>query len=494
MFIPIHFTRLQRLFIPVIIFILLLTSTVCVKAQIGIGANPPDPSAMLHVQDTAKGMLIPRMTAAQKTAINNPAEGLMIYQTNEVKGFWYFTSGNWVPVSNSGKNAIVLRGDITNSEAQARIAAEAGPSTQEIKIVDCNNLTSVDLSGVSGGITQLWLQNNTQLQSITLSNISAIEDTFLVSNCPSLTSLSLPSLERMGSQLRLVGTNLTTLSLPNLKKIAGHIYIAENASLTNFSLPLLSNANTNYGVSIVNNSKLTNVSMPSLVKAAYISVNNCRKLSTVNFNAFVTSPGTIKFSQDSSLTALSFPSCTSIGSQGGFEATFDSSLTSISLPLLTTTGVFFIHMNKSLQTFSVPVLSSCGNVALNFSNLTNISLPLLTNIGDLFIQGNPVLTTLNVSGLTTLGNQFASLSVFNNPLLTTINWPGLTSIRANLTYMFSSNKLPSSEVNNILAKIVVVHPVSCNISVNQTVPAPPTGQGLTDKATLLSWNNTVTTD
>lgn len=33
-----------------------------------------------------------------------------------------------------------------------------------------------------------------------------------------------------------------------------------------------------------------------------------------------------------------------------------------------------------------------------------------------------------------------------------------------------------------------------NITLNQTVAAPPTGQGITDKATLISWGNTVTTD
>ena len=101
MFIPVACIRLQKLFIPVAIFILLNSATLCVNAQIGIGINPPDPSAMLHVQDTAKGLLVPRMTAAQKAAINNPAEGLMVYQTNEVKGFWYFTGGNWVAVSTS---------------------------------------------------------------------------------------------------------------------------------------------------------------------------------------------------------------------------------------------------------------------------------------------------------------------------------------------------------------------------------------------------------
>lgn len=485
----------QRRPFTIIIFTFLMLLSPEVEGQIGIGVNPPDPSAMLHVQDTAKGMLIPRMTAAQKTAINNPAEGLMIYQTNERKGFWYFIDGAWMPVSNGGKSAIVLKGDITNSEAQARIAAEAGPSTQVIKIVDCSNLTSLDLSGVSGGITQLWLQNNPQLQNISLNNISSIEDTLLVSNCPLLNALSLPSVERMGCQLRMVNTNLASLTMPNLKKVAGNIVITGNGNLTALSLPLFNNTNTNYSFTVQNNNRLTSLSMPALTKAASINVSNNRKLSTVDFDAFVSTPGNILFDQDSSLTAISFPSCTTIGpDQGTLSASFDSSLTSISMPLLSSIRSFNIHMNRNLQNFSMPVLSSCSGVTLGYSKLSSFSLPLLTTVEYFVVQGNSLLTSIDLSGLTTLGNQNGMQSVFNNPLLTTITWPGLTSIRANLTYMFASNKLPSSEVNNILAKIVEVHPINCNISLNQTVAAPPTGQGITDKATLIGWNNTVITD
>ncbi len=57
------------------------------------GSNP-DPSAVLQVQSTAKGMLIPRMTKAQRNAISNPADGLMIYQTDGLRGFYYYDNFN----------------------------------------------------------------------------------------------------------------------------------------------------------------------------------------------------------------------------------------------------------------------------------------------------------------------------------------------------------------------------------------------------------------
>ena len=58
--------------------------------------TPPDNSSMLDVSSIAKGILIPRMTEAQKNAIVSPATGLLIYQTDNSIGFWYFNGTIWV--------------------------------------------------------------------------------------------------------------------------------------------------------------------------------------------------------------------------------------------------------------------------------------------------------------------------------------------------------------------------------------------------------------
>jgi hypothetical protein len=66
-------------------------------AQTGIGTTTPDASAKLDISSTTKGLLAPRMTAAQKTAILLPANGLLIYQTDGVTGFYINTGTSASP-------------------------------------------------------------------------------------------------------------------------------------------------------------------------------------------------------------------------------------------------------------------------------------------------------------------------------------------------------------------------------------------------------------
>ncbi|MEM6299993.1 MAG: hypothetical protein AAF740_15000, partial [Bacteroidota bacterium] len=60
-------------------------------AQVGINSTNADPdnSAMLDISSTDKGILIPRMTTSEREAINNPAEGLLVFD-NTTNTFWYY--------------------------------------------------------------------------------------------------------------------------------------------------------------------------------------------------------------------------------------------------------------------------------------------------------------------------------------------------------------------------------------------------------------------
>ncbi|NQY28434.1 MAG: tail fiber domain-containing protein [Flavobacteriaceae bacterium] len=73
----------------------LLLASINNYAQVGIGTTTVDPSAELEIYSTDKGVLAPRMTQVQRITIGTPAEGLLVYQTDNTIGFWYFDGTVW---------------------------------------------------------------------------------------------------------------------------------------------------------------------------------------------------------------------------------------------------------------------------------------------------------------------------------------------------------------------------------------------------------------
>ncbi len=65
-------------------------------AQVGISSTgaSPDPSSMLDVKSSSKGVLIPRMTTSAKTAIISPAKGLLVYDSS-LNNFWFHNGNSW---------------------------------------------------------------------------------------------------------------------------------------------------------------------------------------------------------------------------------------------------------------------------------------------------------------------------------------------------------------------------------------------------------------
>lgn len=76
-------------------FLVLLFTASSANAQVGIGTTNPNSSASLDIVSTTQGVLFPRMTAAERAAIQNPAEGLFVFQTNGTKGLYFFDGTSW---------------------------------------------------------------------------------------------------------------------------------------------------------------------------------------------------------------------------------------------------------------------------------------------------------------------------------------------------------------------------------------------------------------
>ena len=137
----------------------------------------------------------------------------------------------------------------------------------------------------------------------------------------------------------------------------------------------------------------------------------------------------------------------------------------------------------SIDLSSVKYLNSL-RIELN-KDLTSINLNGLINTYDFVgINSNTVLTSLDFPLLESFLGE--GISVQNNNSLDAISFPKLKEI--NYALNLNSNALPSTQINSILNKLLSVTFLdsSSYITLNQSPPAPPSGQGIIDKATLIN--------
>lgn len=91
------------------------------------------PSAVMEIKSGSKGILIPRMLAASRTSIQNPAEGLMVYQTDESIGFWYFSQSEWKYLN---QESGVSNGDMQYWNGQKWVVVPAGQDGENLVFCD----------------------------------------------------------------------------------------------------------------------------------------------------------------------------------------------------------------------------------------------------------------------------------------------------------------------------------------------------------------------
>ncbi|RFS17225.1 hypothetical protein [Emticicia sp. C21] len=101
-------------------------SALAQKDNVGIGTTKPDQSAILDVQSSDKGLLIPRLTSKQINAISLPAKGLLVFQTDtEKSGFYFYDGEKWSPLKENKENSIAT-GDVNGWSLSGNATAVAG--------------------------------------------------------------------------------------------------------------------------------------------------------------------------------------------------------------------------------------------------------------------------------------------------------------------------------------------------------------------------------
>ena len=89
-----------------------------------------DASAMLDIQSNSKGVLIPRLTTAQRIAIASPATGLLVFDTN-TGSFWFRKATGWQELIDKSNSPWEEDGSLnvrTKNGGNVSIAAPGAPA------------------------------------------------------------------------------------------------------------------------------------------------------------------------------------------------------------------------------------------------------------------------------------------------------------------------------------------------------------------------------
>lgn len=109
-----------------------------VNSQVGIGTTTPDPSSILDITSTTKGVLSPRMTTSQRTAIVGPVKGLLVFDTS-LNVFYFYNGSVWLPLEGSEK-----RNNYRLIKSAADLSAELTAGGNSKYLLNTNTLYEIN--------------------------------------------------------------------------------------------------------------------------------------------------------------------------------------------------------------------------------------------------------------------------------------------------------------------------------------------------------------
>lgn len=188
-------------------FVLLCISYLSSGQAVGISETlfTPDSSSILHLQSSTKGLLVPRMTQAQRDAISSPATGLIIFQIDIDPFFYYFDGTMWQKMCCTNiicllEAQITVSNDVScfgYSDGSAEVTALNG--TPPFLYSWSNSATTDSITGLPSGTysvtitdslmctasTQVSISSPPQLSVSTGSNTPVTEgDTLFITSSP----------------------------------------------------------------------------------------------------------------------------------------------------------------------------------------------------------------------------------------------------------------------------------------------------------------------
>ncbi|MDU0371486.1 tail fiber domain-containing protein [Hymenobacter endophyticus] len=131
-------------FAPLAALVLLAAVPSVAQAQtgsVGIGTTNPAASAALEVRSTTQGLLLPRLTLAQRNALTAsttapPVPGLIIYQTDSTPGLYAYDGTAWVRLGNDnlGNHSATQTLNLNDQRLLGSLGTSLGDSTAQVEL------------------------------------------------------------------------------------------------------------------------------------------------------------------------------------------------------------------------------------------------------------------------------------------------------------------------------------------------------------------------
>lgn len=172
--------------------LLVITQTVF-SQSIGVGTNTPDGSAQLDVTSTNKGVLLPRMTLAQRNLIPSPVAGLIVYQTDNTPGFYFYNGTSWLQLSTgSATNYWSLNGSnyIYNNNAGGRVGINTNNPASRLEVfgdVLISGGGPFKIQGDGGGQSQFRFQKNDGTPTHQITHLGGTNPLLMIQKVPATT-------------------------------------------------------------------------------------------------------------------------------------------------------------------------------------------------------------------------------------------------------------------------------------------------------------------
>ncbi len=99
----------------------------------GNGEGEFDPASKLTINGSKGGFLIPRLDAEARQCMIAPAPGLMIYQTDEEIGFYYFSGQSWFRLTNTDAEGSSSQNMVVQNEELKALQAKQTELLQQIE-------------------------------------------------------------------------------------------------------------------------------------------------------------------------------------------------------------------------------------------------------------------------------------------------------------------------------------------------------------------------